>query len=272
MSHSETRRILIWGKTYPELSERHRETVCTGGCFENGEPVRIYPVPLRYLPRHNRYALYDWIEVPVTQSTNDRRPESFKVHSDSLRRVDHAGPEKGWLERRKHIFANRGWHFDCLDDLKRLQRSAKRSLGLIRVGAIEKVYIEERSREDAEKHQKKLLRLCSRLDLFDSVYRDLEFLPFRVRVHWRCWRLTGPHACGGHTAAVLDWGLGELGRRNGRQAALQRMEALTDLSRIDLRFFVGNFKAHPGQFGIIGLWYPKKADVEMHSHVQEALL
>jgi hypothetical protein len=63
-------RVLIWGKTYPELSNQHRETVCTGGCTEDGRPIRIYPVPLRYLPEMTRYSLYHWIEAPLERNFN----------------------------------------------------------------------------------------------------------------------------------------------------------------------------------------------------------
>src|SRR6266567_8148955 len=34
----EEKKILIWGKTYPELSIKHLETVCTGGVTEDGAP------------------------------------------------------------------------------------------------------------------------------------------------------------------------------------------------------------------------------------------
>ena len=44
------RRILIWGKTCPELSKKYREIVCTGGVFEDTKKlVRLYPIPLRYI-------------------------------------------------------------------------------------------------------------------------------------------------------------------------------------------------------------------------------
>lgn len=52
------KRVLIWGETYPELSSKYRETVCTGGCLEDGRPVRIYPVPFRYLEGDSRYKMY----------------------------------------------------------------------------------------------------------------------------------------------------------------------------------------------------------------------
>ena len=57
---------------------------------------------------------------------------------------------------------------------------------------------------------------------------------------------------------VLDWGLGELGRRDGAPKALERMEDLARLDEHDLHFFMGNFKAYPTSFGILGMWYPKK--------------
>jgi hypothetical protein len=35
--------------TIPELSLKYTETVCTGGVLENGRPIRLYPIPYRYL-------------------------------------------------------------------------------------------------------------------------------------------------------------------------------------------------------------------------------
>ena len=37
----EEKKILIWGKTYPELSTKDLETVCTGGVTEDGRPIRL---------------------------------------------------------------------------------------------------------------------------------------------------------------------------------------------------------------------------------------
>jgi hypothetical protein len=266
-----TRRILIWGKTYPELSDRYSETVCTGGCFEDGTPVRIYPIPLRYLPKHRQYRLYDWIEVPVAPSTKHRRPESFKARSEALRVLGHLDPERGWQERRKVIFANRSWHYECLEDLKLAERRQKTSMGFVKAGAIEWVKLEERTDEERKHHEAKLARLQSKLDLFGPAQRDLAFYPYKVRVGWRCARLDGARACPGHTATVLDWGLGELGRREGPKKALARMEDVCNLERHDLRFYVGNFKAHPKNFGIVGLWFPLRAEIQRHAYVQEAL-
>jgi hypothetical protein len=103
----DTMRVLIWGKTYPELSKRYVETVCTGALRVDGTPVRLYPVPLRYLTTGKQYKLYDWIEVPAEKSSSDPRTESFKVVSEKIDRVGHIGTENGtWRSRQRIVFLN----------------------------------------------------------------------------------------------------------------------------------------------------------------------
>jgi hypothetical protein len=99
----ETIRVLIWGKTYPELSSKYTETVCTGGVLADGSPIRLFPVPLRYLDTGQQYALYDWIDVPVQKSKSDPRPESYKVDAERIALVSNIGTEKGTWEARRDI-------------------------------------------------------------------------------------------------------------------------------------------------------------------------
>ena len=42
-------RVLTTVKTYPTLSRKYGETVCTAGLREDGSWVRMYPVPFRRL-------------------------------------------------------------------------------------------------------------------------------------------------------------------------------------------------------------------------------
>ena len=44
MTATEKHRILVTVKTYPTLSRKYGETVCTAGVREDGTWVRIYPV------------------------------------------------------------------------------------------------------------------------------------------------------------------------------------------------------------------------------------
>jgi len=75
----ERAQVLILAKTYPELSRKYAETVCTAGIRDNGRPIRLYPVPLRYLTEEAQYRLYDWIEVLIRKSSRDPRPESYSI-------------------------------------------------------------------------------------------------------------------------------------------------------------------------------------------------
>jgi hypothetical protein len=140
--------------------------------------------------------------------------------------------------------------------LKAKQKATKDSLGFVKVGQIERVWIKEKTQEEIDSHWEKLRQLQSQLRLFEPEVRNLAPQTFRIHVKWYCQRMEGEAACPGHTAGILDWGLGELGRRKGAEVARRKMEDLSDLTKYDLAFFLGNFKAHQGNFGIIGLWYP----------------
>ena len=56
-------RILITVKTYPTLSRKHGETVCTAGIREDGTWVGLYPVPFRRLGEMEQYRKFDWVEL-----------------------------------------------------------------------------------------------------------------------------------------------------------------------------------------------------------------
>lgn len=55
--------ILIAVKTYPTLSEKYDELVCTAGFLEDGSWVRIYPIPYRKLDYTERYQKWHWISL-----------------------------------------------------------------------------------------------------------------------------------------------------------------------------------------------------------------
>lgn len=246
-------RILIWGKTYPELSTKHVETVCTGGCLPDGRPIRIYPVDLRYLERYQQYRLYDWIEVPVARSTKDPRPESHKVRANALRVLERIPTGEDWSARRDIIMRDEGWRFDCLEALKRSQKLTRQSIGMVHVREVEWIKIAMKSEEERADHEEKARLIAATGDLFLTEHKDLGFLPWRIRMRWRC---TGV-SCPGHSATILDWGLNELGRREGEGAAKTRMEGLANLQAHDLWLFMGNLFTRQHVFCIIGLWYPK---------------
>ena len=76
-------RILIWTKTYPELSKRYLETLCTAGLLESGKSLRLYPIPYRYLSNDDeQFELYQWVTAEIIKNPDDPRPENYKVGCD----------------------------------------------------------------------------------------------------------------------------------------------------------------------------------------------
>ena len=51
---SKMRKVFITAKTYPTLSKKYYELVCTAGILDDGNWVRIYPLPFRKLDYENR--------------------------------------------------------------------------------------------------------------------------------------------------------------------------------------------------------------------------
>jgi len=53
-----------------------------------------------------------------------------------------------------------------------------------------------------------------------------------------------------------------LTRREGPEKAKQKVEQLSDTRTHDLKFFLGNMLAYQKSFTIVGLWYPKRKDLQ----------
>lgn len=269
MSKYQTKRILIWGKTYPELSTKYGETVCTAGCLEDGSPVRIYPVPFRHLKKEEKYKAYQWIEAPIRRrSGKDPRPESYGIRAEKIMSAERIKPDDGWMARRKVIERDTSWHFDTARELKKSQRQSDQSLGIVPVAKVTDVYVEERSPEKEEEHVQKLEAIRSQKDLFQTERTPwLDFQKHRICVRWYCGKTPdNPHSdCNGHDMNILDWGLGELTRREGPEKARQKIESICNPRKNELKFFLGNMQRYPQSFTIVGLWYPKRADVERRS-------
>lgn len=95
-------KVLITVKTYPTLSTKYDELVCTAGFREDGSWIRIYPVQFRKRPYSQQYEKYQWIEVDLVKNEKDFRPESFRpVSHDSEIKILNSIPPDGdaWHDR-----------------------------------------------------------------------------------------------------------------------------------------------------------------------------
>ncbi len=260
-------KILIWAKTYPELSSKYLETVCTAGMLPSGKPLRLYPIPYRYLGGDKeQFSLYQWITADIQKKHDDSRPESFRIDCDSIEAGEVLHPTQDeWGKRAEMMFRDPAWQFECVEDLQKAQEEQGTSIGVVAPREIKKVEVVKRSEEEAKSFEQKLAEVRkiqaakrAQINMFEEALppemKNLEFMKYRVQVKWLC---NNP-GCREHKMQVLDWGLCELQRRDGDEKALSRMKELCSLDKYDLKFFLGNLFMHPASFLIVGMWYPKR--------------
>jgi hypothetical protein len=194
--------------------------------------------------------------VPIEKSSRDPRPESFKVRDDGIRVVAQIPPDKhSWAGRRDYIFRNTGWHYGSVGALKSAQRSSGKSIGLVTPGGISDVRLIAKPADDRRIYAEKMAQIQSQPDMFRNEYKDLEFLPYEIRLRWSCSERC--EECP-HDMMVLDWGLFQLARKAGWEKARDHLADLANLQTHDFKLFMGSFRQHMTTFGIIGLWYPPR--------------
>lgn len=266
-SPEQRERILIWGKTYPELSSKYLETVCTAGVTEAGRPVRLFPIPYRYLSQG--FEKYQWITASICKNPADSRPESFRINCDSIEcgeKIPTTTDE--WGKRAGAMFRDVSWQFPTVEALYEAQWSNGTSIGVVAPRSIKKIEILPRDENDVKSFEEKFQHLKltleakrAQLTLFEQTIppemKQLDFIRARFQITWEC----NDPACKGHKMQVLDWEVCELQRKFGDEKALQKLQELSDLNRHNLKFFLGNLFLYQHSFMIVGLWYPKRADL-----------
>jgi len=100
-------KVLITVKTYPTISGKYDELVCTAGFTEDGKWIRIYPVPFRKKAYSQQYRKYEWIELDLVKNTSDFRPESFRPYSmdSEINIIEHLDTSKNWYLRKKVVLS-----------------------------------------------------------------------------------------------------------------------------------------------------------------------
>lgn len=272
MATWERKRILIWGKTRPELSRAYHETVCTGGLLlENRKLIRLYPIPLRYLEDDKVFKKYQWIEADITKSQRDHRPESYKIRLDNIEVGEFIPTENGNWDRRADWIMGPPNIFQSVEAIQAARANNGTSIGLIK--PLE--YVDFRAEPFPEKEKKEFWKKYNLL----QQQRELPFEPdteeksttplpppdFRFKIHFRC----DDTACKiVHEFGVFDWEVDALYfqcRKRGDSPETARDKVIAKLRdeacgpEKDTHFFLGNIFTHPHIFTIVGLWYPKKA-------------
>ena len=129
----EKKKILLVVKAYPESSKKHGSVVCTSGITEDGEWIRIYPVPFENFRGTSKIPKYTWIEAEVKKATDEKlkRKESCKLRQDSIKIIDDSLTKKPvkWKERNKIVLS---MVKSSIEDLQIDFKDDKTSLGLVK--------------------------------------------------------------------------------------------------------------------------------------------
>jgi hypothetical protein len=185
----EQKQALIIGRASPEPSKKHIETVCTGAITEQGQLLRLYPIPLRYLQDTQKYSLWTWAKFEVQKNPHDKRKESYRVRPDAisiLSRVQ-SNSEKFSLLK-KAIAQDR-------ETLEAQYRKDWTSMGVVEVRLVDlKPQIQKGNWEKDKPYIKQFELFVER--------KPLEQLPIEIRLRYRC--ANNPN-CKTHVSSLIGW-------------------------------------------------------------------
>lgn len=259
-------KILITVKTYPSLSDKYGELVCTAGFAEDGRFIRIYPIPFRKLEHELKYKKYQWVEMDIEKNKKDFRPVSYRLRDvDSIKLCEEIDTRYNWYERKKIILKN-----NVYTNLTELIADAKNkdkciSLAVFKPKNILKFIIEETTREwnsgvvDTIMNQGNLFEK----DTFEIVKK----LPYKFSYTYE--DDSGKKS----TLKIEDWEIGQLywnclktSNNDEKEACRKVREKLEGfIANNDTYLFLGTTLEHhvknaPNPFIIVGLFYPPKEE------------
>jgi len=119
------KKVLVIAKTEPATSTKYHTTVCTAGITEDGEFIRLYPIPFTlFCDEKTKFKKFDWIEVDCVKSKDDFRKESYKVRGD-IKVLKNVGTDNKWKNRNEIVLPLLSNNFSDLE-------KENASLGLIK--------------------------------------------------------------------------------------------------------------------------------------------
>ncbi len=266
---SEKRRVFITVKTYPTISKKYDELVCTAGILDDGSWVRIYPLPFRKLEYENRYKKFQWLELPISKNTSDSRPESYKIDDiDQVKALDIIEAKKGGWAERKRIILEKNELFTDLTALIERAKYNELSLAIFKPAKITDFIVEEVAREWSQDKLDTLHKKAQQLSLFQTEeevkqeFSVVRKLPYKFSYRFE-------DAKGRKSKMMIeDWELGMLYWNCLEQCDGDEERAIEKVRQKyfdffltrDIYLFLGTTKQFHGwasnPFIIIGVFYP----------------
>lgn len=272
-------KILVTVMTYPTLSDKHFETVCTAGFRVDGSWIRIFPIPYRVLlgrDEDRRYHKWQWIEVDLEKFANDKRRESYHIRDiDSLKLLMPLEKKRAnwdlrlsWVRKNKKIYRNMT---ELLDDTWKNDTS----LAVLKPSQIIDVIF---MKEDMSKFEEKLKRQEDKykvellqMKLFEDENEMSETFRFAEKVPYKFRYVFTTEDGKERRLMIEDWETGMLYRKlfnryQNEEIACQKVrEKYLNLAKENIYFFLGtsfewHMKKASDPYLIIGVFAPPKKD------------
>lgn len=160
--------VLVNCKTYPAVSKKYVETVCTGGVARDGSFKRLYPIPFRFLDEKQQYDRWDVIRVRAYRDTKDQRPESWHLEpGTTISIIDTISSEQQRWD----------WMNKCIYDSTEQMEAKQVTNGLVEIEPEELYWEAEEKKWSASQ-----LQVLTQGDLF---YSEEQMRSLADRVPWQ---------------------------------------------------------------------------------------
>jgi hypothetical protein len=233
-------RVLVLVKAAPNPSKTHGETVCCAGVTAAREWRRLFPVRFRHLSGERRFRRWEWVRYRWSRSRDDPRPESRRVHEESI------APDGVIPERERADLLGPMILRACSEATAR-----GHSLALVRPKGT-RFYAKKKSVKDVAEEREAFVRAMRQGSLLDRELAAYEPAPydFRMKVE---------DADGHHDYGCGDWETAaaffNLRRRYGEEAALRHLSEQYNVVRPGrgMVLAMGTVKKRPDQWLLLGV-------------------
>ncbi len=248
-------KIFIIVKTYPNLSKKYEETVCSAGINEKGEWRRLFPVPFRKLPKDKQFHKYSWIEVEVEKAKEKlSRKESHKIDPKTIKIIETIDTKENWKRRNELLLP---LAINSLEEFEEMKENDKSSICLVKPKVLEA--FEFTPLEECRDWEKALIE-GTQTTLFGEYKSPLEKIPWKFSYKFKC----DDKRCAGHNIMCEDWELLEAWRswkekyKDEETLKKKIVEKFFDfMNRQNFHFVVGTDSQFDKNI-IIGLYYPPR--------------
>lgn len=267
----ERKKVYITVKTYPTISKKYDELVCTAGFLEDGSWIRLYPLPFRKLYNEQKYKKYQWIEADVEKSSKDYRSESYKVINRDTITVLNSGSNKvDWNERKKIVFQKEKIYTNLSEIIELTKKPVYKSLVIFKPTKIVDFSREPTGRDWPKDTLEIIKSKRDQYSLFqtpEEVMHDLKIVPKLPYVFkYQFQDDSGKKS----NLMIEDWEIGMLyinclkNTQKDESRALEKVkqQCWEVFMKKDLYFFLGTRLMWHGKsqnpFSIVGVFYPPK--------------